>query len=123
MQQRYGVNLVDLWRGTLSLRRVRVLLDHLPVDSASARVLADVDGPLASWTLHEALLGRVADELALLRWQWESAHLGKNQRPRKQPPSVLPEAPRTPRPAGKAEDVPVVSPHRLGDFINEEEGP
>lgn len=123
MQRYYGVDLCDLWRGTLSLRRVRVLLEHLPVDSPGARALAEVDGPLSTWPLHDALLARLADELALLRWQWESAHLGKGQRPRKQPPSVMPDQPTTTtsKPQLQA-DAPVVSPHQLGAFIYEKEG-
>lgn len=122
MQRYYGVDLCGLWRGDLSLRRVRVLLQHLPVDSPGARALAEVDGPLASWPLHDALLGRLVDELAALRWQWESAHLAKNQRPRQQPEQVLPTRERGKAPTGKDADVlPLVSPHRLGDFINDKE--
>lgn len=123
LQRYYRVDLCDLWRGLLSPRRLRVLIQHLPVDSPSARALAEVDGPLAYWSLTDALLGRATDELALLRWQWESAHLAKHQRPRKQPPSVLPELRK--RPHGTDADViPLVSPHRLGTFIHEDkEGP
>lgn len=120
LQREYHVDLCDLWRGRLSLRRVRVLIDHLPPDSATAQAVAGGgDSPLAGWSLLAALVGRLVDEVSLQRWQWESAHLGKNQRPRKQPPSVLPKPPRTPpRPA---EDAPVVSPHRLGGFLHEQE--
>jgi len=112
LQRFYGVRLTDLWTGQLSLRRLRVLLDHLPLDSATAYA---VKQPLAGWNLGNALLGRVLDELASYRWQWETAHQSKG--PRRNPPeSVLPQAPNAP-----ADDAPVVSPHALGGFVNFEE--
>lgn len=120
LQRTYGVDLVDLWRGELTLRRVRVLLENLPPDSTTAYALAGAEsGGLEGWRLTDVLLGRLADELALYRWQWESYHLNpKKQRPRAQPPSVLPEVnPKHPEP----ESIPVVSPHRLGSFVNEQE--
>jgi hypothetical protein len=120
LQRTYGVDLVDLWRGGLTLRRVRVLLEGLPPDSQTAYALSGSDsGELAGWRLTDVLLGRLADEMALYRWQWESYHLDpKKQKPRKQPPSVLPELnPSHPEP----ESIPVVSPHHLGTFVNEQE--
>ncbi|MGW5876709.1 hypothetical protein ACWFMI_09210 [Nocardiopsis terrae] len=42
----YRIELADLWRGRLSLRRLAVLVRHLPPDSATA-VAAGGDG----WTL------------------------------------------------------------------------
>jgi hypothetical protein len=120
LQRTYGVDLVDLWRGTLTLRRVRVLLEGLPPDSSTAYAVAEADnGPLAGWRLTDVLLGRLTDELALYRWQWETAHLDpKKSKPRKQPGSVLPELhPGHPDP----ESIPVVSPHQLGGFVNEQE--
>lgn len=118
LQQHYQVDLTDLWRGTLTLRRLWVLIQGLPADSRAVYAMATTGedaGPLASWRLGDVLLGRVADELALLRWQWESAHLDpKKQRPRPQPPSVLPEW----NPGAASKDVPVVSPHALGGFVN-----
>lgn len=122
MQRHYRVDLTDLWRGRLSLRRLRVLVDHLPPDSATAYAVVDEEGQdlsaLRGWRLTDVLLARLADELAIYRWQWESAHLDKKARPRQQPPSVLPEV-KTKRP--DRESVPVVSPHRLGSFVNEQE--
>lgn len=122
MQRTFGVDLVDLWRGRLTLRRLRTLIEHLPPDSATAYAVAGSSvGELAGWRLTDVLLGRLADELALYRWQWEAAHLDpKKGRPRKQPPSVLPSLhPSHPDP----DSIPVVSPHRLGDFVTEQEAP
>lgn len=119
MQRIYAIDLCDLWRGKLSLRKLRVLIEHLPGDCASARAFAEITGPLASWSLTDALLGRVADELTAFRWQWESSHIDpKKARPRNAPESVLPRD--VVRDSASA-DVPVVSPHRLGGFINRDD--
>ncbi len=116
-QQHYRVDLVDLWRGTLSLRRVRVLLDHLPPDCATAYALAgDELGHLRGWTLTQLLAGRLVDELTAYRWQWESAHIDpKKARPRKAPESVLP------RPIEEPKVIPLVRPSQRGGFVNDTE--
>lgn len=121
LQREYGIDLTGLWRGSFSLRRLRVLVSGLPPDCRTATdlVSAGDPSPLASWRLTDVLLGRLADELALLRWQWESAHLDpKKGRPRPQPPSVLPAWEPT---KAAAKDAPLVSPHRLGGFVNEDD--
>ncbi|RKS07578.1 hypothetical protein DFP74_3256 [Nocardiopsis sp. Huas11] len=46
----YRIELADLWRGRLSLRRLAVLIRHLPVDSATMTALGG-DG----WTLSHYL--------------------------------------------------------------------
>lgn len=119
MQRIYQVDLCDVWRGTLTLRKLRVLIEHLPGDCASARAIAGVDDELSQWTLTNALLARMTDEIAVLRWQWESAHLAKNQRHRPQPKSVLPDTSHRAASSQDADVIPLVSPHKLGGFINE----
>jgi hypothetical protein len=115
LQRFYAVPLTGVWTGQLSLRRLRVLLDHLPPDCATAYAITGTDpGPLAGWSLGDALLGRLVDELASYRWQWETAHQGKGSR-RRAPESVLP---KLTQPTG---DAPLISPHQLGGFINETE--
>lgn len=118
LQRHYQVPLTGLWTGQLTLRRLRVLLEQLPPDSNTAYALAGVDpGPLRYWSVGDALLGRIADELSQYRWQWEMAHQSKGSR-RRAPASVLPQL----RPREQAgQDVPVVSPHELGGFVNFEE--
>lgn len=119
MQRHYGVELCALWRGELTLRRVRVLIEYLPVDSLTARRIANVDRrELDGWSLTNLLLSRVADELSAFRWQWETTHLGKRQRARKQPQSVLPEPVDEQK---NADVIPLVSPHKLGAFIHDDE--
>jgi hypothetical protein len=117
LQRFYGVALTDLWTGHLSLRRLRVLLDHLPPDCATAYAITGTDpGPLRGWSLGDALLGRLVDELSAYRWQWETSHQSKGTT-RRAPGSVLPRLTGHPTDA----EVPLVSPHQLGGFINEEE--
>lgn len=107
----------------MSLRKLRVLIAHLPSDCASARAIAGVDGPLAHWSLHDALLGVVVDELAALRWQWEAAHIDtKKTRLRNPPESVMPHVESARRDARSSDNViPIVSPHQLGGFINHDD--
>lgn len=120
MRREYGVSLPDLWRGKLTLRQVRVYLDGLPVSSRTAYTLAgETYAALAGWTLTDLLLGRVLDELSAYRWQWEAAHIDpKKTRHRPQPPSVVPELRES---QDDSNVIPLVSPHRLGGFVNEEE--
>lgn len=49
----YGVDLVDMYRGRLSLRKVGVLVRHLPGESRTVRHLSG-DGP--HWSLEAVLL-------------------------------------------------------------------
>jgi len=123
LRRYYHVRLTDLWRGDLTLREIRVLLEHLPADSATAYSEAGVprDNPLASWSLTDLLIGRLVDEAAAHRWQWESAHT-KPGRQRKAPMSVLPDVKTRPHPPGEADVIPLVSPHQLGSFVHEQEG-
>lgn len=53
MQRVYGLDLADLWRGKLSLRKLAVLVSHLPPGSAVWTVETDLD---YGWTLTDILL-------------------------------------------------------------------
>ncbi|UIW13268.1 tail assembly chaperone [Arthrobacter phage Crewmate] len=52
LQRFYGVDLADYWLGELSPRRLSVLIEKLPPDSATARHYAKADG----WDTHAFLL-------------------------------------------------------------------
>lgn len=49
----YDVDLVDFYRGTLSARKLGVLIRHLPADSALVRALCDGRPP---WSTTDTLL-------------------------------------------------------------------
>ena len=51
LQRIYGIDYRDRWRGGLTLRRLHVLIRHLPPDSATAVALG---GP--SWSIGDHLL-------------------------------------------------------------------
>lgn len=53
LQRFYGIDLGDLYRGQLSVRRLAVLVDHLPPGSA---VWAITNGIPEGWTLSDFLL-------------------------------------------------------------------
>lgn len=56
-----GVDVLDVWRGQVSLRRLKVLLDQLPRDSALKRAL--IGGP---HYLPEHVLADIYDLLAIV---------------------------------------------------------
>lgn len=79
-----------MYRGRLSLRRLRVLIEHLPPESATKTGLrnaipveelarsADEGRPdLAPWSGTETLLAAVKDEIRLLRMVTVAANGGK----------------------------------------------
>lgn len=53
LQRFYGVALADYWRGGLSIRRLSVLIHHLPPESACARQLSRAS---TGWDVHAFLL-------------------------------------------------------------------
>ena len=58
-----GRSLLDLWRGTLSWRELRVFLRYLPTDSATARAVRGVTAEEEAWTLDRQLLATIADAI------------------------------------------------------------
>lgn len=91
-----------------------MLVEGLSADARTQRLIADVDERLQSWSLTTALLGRLVDEIAALRWEYEAVHV--EQRDRREPPtSVLPSSERE-------ADVVLLSPRDLGDFMSDFEG-
>jgi hypothetical protein len=78
----YSIDLMDLWRGGLSFRRLALLIRHLPSDSwtqtrlrdAAPPELLDPDeadaGPRTHgpWALENYQLAQLTDEIAALRY-------------------------------------------------------
>jgi len=61
--------IADYWRGELSLRQLRVMVEHLPPDSAAHRAAAGHD-----WQVREYLLAQAVDQLAALFELTRAAH-------------------------------------------------
>ncbi|TQN33573.1 hypothetical protein FHX37_3599 [Haloactinospora alba] len=102
------MDLLDYYRGTVSARRLRVLLRHLPRDSALARA---VHGDAAEWGVGEHLLALAADHLATANWLFVSANSGRKQKPPPRPdpvprpePGAAPRRARS-RPEATAQDL------------------
>jgi hypothetical protein len=91
------VDLLDHYRGTLSARRLRVLVQHLPADSNLVRAL---HGEQAGWGLTDHLLATAVDQLAVANWLFVCANTGPDD-DQPDPPTPLPrpgvEAPAPPR--------------------------
>lgn len=75
-----GIDLLDVYRGRLSLRRLRVLIEHLPRESATKTALAnavpddvmrqassDYRPDRAPWSHVEILLAEIKDQITLSR--------------------------------------------------------
>lgn len=96
------MDLLDLWRDNdrLSWRKLGVLVQHLPPESATAarlrvdalndpqgeqlgaRSLEEIEGE--HWSRNDFLVAAVRDELHLLRWLYSYAHNG-GKRPKWEP--------------------------------------
>ncbi|MCK2236448.1 MULTISPECIES: hypothetical protein [unclassified Crossiella] len=94
----YGIDLLDHYRGQVSRRRLRVLIQHLPRDGALARELR---GEAADWGLGEQLLAAAVDQLAAANWMYAAAHTAEGADPPERPlPVPRPGIEQTPEPAG-----------------------
>lgn len=91
------MELVGLFTGALTWRRLIVLLTGLPTTSRLARAM----DPRNAWSVGDYLTAQaadsatlVADELAAFRWQWATANTRKGGKRPKRPEPY----PRLPRP-------------------------
>ncbi|MFL6126910.1 hypothetical protein [Actinophytocola sp.] len=103
----YGVDLLDYHRGTLSARRVRVLIEHLPRDAALVR---ELHGETAEWGLTEHLLAAAVDELAAGNWLFVTANRDEHAEPPERPQPV-------PRPGIEVQEAPAATPEQLAAFF------
>ena len=99
----FGVDLLDLYRGRLSLRKIGVLLRALPGDSATAIA---VHGEAALWTVTNYQLADVVDAAALTCWAVVAAN--SKRTPRVPPRSYRPKRPGSGTP-DTADDTPRMS--------------
>lgn len=84
-QRYYGIDLVDLYKGTLSPRKAQVLAMYLPPGAA----VWQEAGTDAAWDTTDYLLAEAVDALRTANWQ----RSGKGQKPEPLPrPTELREA-------------------------------
>lgn len=108
----YRVDLLDLWRGRLTWRRLNALVRGLPPDSATLRAAS---GDNAGWGLLEHLVARLVDEVAAGNWWAVNKHLKPGQRSRPPQPVPRPGVARRERPQmtpGMASRLLALSPRR-----------
>jgi len=79
----------------MSIRRLRILFQNLPAESATMTALrnsspaefgAGGDAAEGRWSQAEMLLAAVVDELAVVRWLYHSVHTDKKELP---PPTPI----------------------------------
>jgi hypothetical protein len=73
----FGVDLLDLWRGQLSLRRIGVLIDSLMRKTGRSVLLMAMD-ERSSWSESDYLLARVSDALELSNFLFIKANAGED---------------------------------------------
>ncbi|MFQ6200205.1 hypothetical protein, partial [Streptomyces sp. NPDC000405] len=74
----YGVDLLDWHRGTLSSRRLAVLVKHMPRDSAVNR---DLHGEAVQWDASTHLLAALVDHAAVANWMTATINSGEDAEP------------------------------------------
>ncbi|WJV49915.1 hypothetical protein [Streptomyces flavofungini] len=84
----FGVDLLDVWRGRLSLRRVGVLIKSLMRKPGRSAFLMAVD-ERAEWDETTYLLARSSDALELSNYLFLSANLSDEDRNQIDPPEPI----------------------------------
>ncbi|MFD9792344.1 hypothetical protein ACFWXK_15495 [Streptomyces sp. NPDC059070] len=69
----FSVDLLDLWTGRLSLRRLHVLISSLLLRQGSGSLVAAVDES-AIWSHEAHILARISDALEAANWLFISAN-------------------------------------------------
>jgi hypothetical protein len=82
LQRFYGLPLSDLFNGSLTPRRLAVLIRNLPNESATAR---DFHGEVLDWGQTEHLLALIADLLAEANWQRQGDKAKQHPKPLTRP--------------------------------------
>ena len=103
------MDVLDYHRDRLTARRLRVLIQHLPADSALVRALR---GESAEWGLTEHLLAAAVDELAVGNWLFASAHSAEHADPPQRPAQI-------PRPGVEEGETgsPAATPEQIAAFF------
>ncbi|MEU9404777.1 hypothetical protein AB0E08_03590 [Streptomyces sp. NPDC048281] len=73
MLEYFGVDLLDLWRGRLSIRRIGVLIDSLMKKPGRSTLMMAMD-ERASWSESEYLLARLSDAAELQNYLFIKAN-------------------------------------------------
>ncbi|WP_190092298.1 hypothetical protein [Streptomyces melanogenes] len=69
----FGIDLLDLWTGRLSLRRLHVLISSLLLRQGTGALVAAVDAS-AIWSHEAHILARISDALEAANWLFISAN-------------------------------------------------
>ncbi|MFD9569735.1 hypothetical protein ACFWBI_07810 [Streptomyces sp. NPDC059982] len=75
----FGIDLLDLWTGRLSLRRLHVLITSLLGRQGSGALVVAVDES-AMWSHEAHILARISDALEAANWLFISANSSQDTR-------------------------------------------
>ncbi|MFC9649206.1 hypothetical protein [Streptomyces sp. NPDC056937] len=111
------MDLLDWHRGRISARRLAVLIEHMPRDSAISHAL---HGDAAEWTVTDYLLAAAVDHLAAANWMFAAVNTDENADPPEAPIPVP--RPGAPTPAAPEAPPPITpeppTPHALAHFFS-----
>ncbi|MDQ0992030.1 hypothetical protein [Streptomyces sp. V3I7] len=110
------MDLLDWHRGRLSSRRLAVLVQHMPRDSALVRELS---GEVADWGVTDYLLAHAVDQLQEANWMFATVNADEDSESLDYPEPVhRPGRPHEPdQPAGSAPQPSLPSPEELRRFF------
>ncbi|MFI6644292.1 hypothetical protein [Streptomyces sp. NPDC050504] len=97
------MDLLDWYRERLSSRRLAVLVQHMPRDSALAR---ELHGEAADWSVTDHLLAHAVDQLAEANWMFAMVNRDEEADPLDHPePIPRPATPDAADPVGRREPL------------------
>ncbi|MFI6491210.1 hypothetical protein [Streptomyces sp. NPDC050564] len=85
-----GRSLLELYRGEMSWRELRVFLRYLPTDSATARAVRGSTAEEDAWTLDRQLLASVVDAMRENTFATVKLHGDPKRTGRLKPPDPIP---------------------------------
>lgn len=108
LHRHYAVDILDVFRGLLSWRKLRVLIEQLPADSFTKHALAGIE--FDPWSATEHLLAMLHDLVADLTWITATVNSKKK----------IPVPKPLPRPGDKAKtqrETPTIRPSQLKQWL------
>lgn len=113
----FGVDLLDVWRGRLSLRRIGVLINSLIKKHGRSMLLQAMD-PRAEWDEPTYLMARVSDALELSNFLFIKANFSQDENKEELPLPIPVTRPGEPEPTPPVQPE-MSSPQEIMDLFGQ----